>query len=799
MKPNYLIITMLLLISGMVTLNTLAQDFAHPILDGHEDRVYSVAFSPDGATLASGSRDDTVILWDVSSGKQIDVLHGHDRRIYSVAFSPDSRMLASGSGDSKVILWDVASRKQIAILHGHKDEVYSVAFSPDGRTLASGSEDNKVILWDVASRKRSAVLKEHEDWVYSVAFSPDGRTLASGSGDSKVILWDVASRKQKHTFNEPKTRVYSVAFSPDGRTLASSHWDDRTVILWDVIHKGKKNTLVHAKMVYSVAFSPDSQTLASGSGDDTVILWDIANGKQIDILDGHKDKVYSVAFSPDGRTLASGSWDRTVILWSLTSPASSLGFLTPPKNILVNIEQESQEIYDSNFGWSEGNSNGVIEVGERIKLKVTLKNTGKITAFNVKGTLSTTDDSVHIFDDEVNYGNISSNSLSPVLFPPKPFEEFEAETFKFEIEDNVTTHDVPFTLTVTADNGGPFTISINLRILNPSEIDLKFPRYLVSEKASSRHSTYFILKAQHPTLTAILNEDAYYGDCTITLHIPEDTQPFLFPIGTGEKQVFDAGSNLLINIAIEAADTAKDIGKRVASQVLSVALTVLDLIDLFSKVRDWLFPELNLKIHIQTLAPNQGQPDTEIEYVVLLKNKVRSLESINITIEQEYGIGNAREIEKIAVKSTWNFQDGWNAPAEQPLTLSDYPPFQSLPPEVQEYLLYQFWQPETAEAWQVPEKTTISQNYPNPFNPETWIPYQLADAADATLTIYNLQGIVVRRLALGHRPAGFYHGRTRAAYWDGKNALGEPVASGVYFYKLVAGEFSATRKMLIRK
>ena len=98
-----------------------------------------------------------------------------------------------------------------------------------------------------------------------------------------------------------------------------------------------------------------------------------------------------------------------------------------------------------------------------------------------------------------------------------------------------------------------------------------------------------------------------------------------------------------------------------------------------------------------------------------------------------------------------------------------------------------------------PTETSLLLNYPNPFNPETWIPYQLADAADVTLTIYNLQGVVVRRLALGHQPAGFYHGRGRAAYWDGKNQLGEPVASGVYFYKLVAGEFSATRKMSIRK
>ena len=782
MKSNCLFITMLILISGVVTLNTLAQDFPHTILDGHEDRIYSVAFSPDGKTLASGSRDDTVILWDVSSGKQIEILEGHERRIYSVAFSPDGRTLASGSGDGTVILWDVPSRKQIEILAGHKDEVLSVAFSPDGRTLASGSEDDTVILWDVPSRKQSAVLREHGDWVYSVAFSPDGRTLASGSGDSKVILWDVAHRKQKHTFKEPKTRIYSVAFSPDGRTLASSHWDDRTVILWDVIHKQKKNTFMHTKMVYSVAFSPDNQTLASGSLDDTVILWDVPSGEQIEILAGHEDGVLSVAFSPDGKTLASGSRDDTVILWALT----------PFEKIL----HESQEIDDSNFGWSEGNSNGVIEVGERIEFKVTLKNAGKDTAFNVKGTLSTTDNSVHIFDEEVNYGNISPNSLKPALFPPRPIEEFEMDTFKFEIEDDVTTHNVRFILTVTADKVGTFTIPIDLHILNPSEIDLEIPHDLISEEAFGSHTTYFTLKATHPTLTAILDEDAYYKDCTITLHIPEDTQAFLFPIETTEKKVLDAGSELFVDLVIEAAERG---GKKLFSQVLSFALTAIEFIDLFSKIYEAIIPKLDLKIHIRPLVLDPGQPDTEIEYVVLLKNKVRSLGSLYVTIEQEYGIGNARKTEKIAVTSMKTFRDGWNAPSKELLTLSDYPPFQSLPPEVQRYLLYQFLELETTEAWRVPEKTTISQNYPNPFNPETWIPYQLAKAADVTVTIYAVDGAVVRTLSLGHQPIGIYQSRSRAMYWDGRNAVGEPVASGLYFYTLTAGDFTATRKMLIRK
>lgn len=101
--------------------------------------------------------------------------------------------------------------------------------------------------------------------------------------------------------------------------------------------------------------------------------------------------------------------------------------------------------------------------------------------------------------------------------------------------------------------------------------------------------------------------------------------------------------------------------------------------------------------------------------------------------------------------------------------------------------------------WGFMKSTEVFQNYPNPFNPETWIPYQLAAPADVTLTIYASDGPVVRTLTLGQKPVGIYRSKSRAAHWDGKNQRGEPVASGVYFYTLTTDDFSATRKMLIRK
>ena len=252
-------------------------------LTGHSD-VRSVAFSPDGRTLASGSDDNTIKLWDVQSQGQIADLTGHSNTVLSVAFSPDGRTLASGSVDKTIKLWDVQSQKQIATLTGHSDSVWSVAFSPDGRTLASGSDDKTIKLWDVQSQGEIATLTGHSDLVFSVAFSPDGRTLASGSLDDGTIrLWDVHSQRQIATLTEHS--IYSIY------------------------------SIFGLSPVLFVAFSPDGQTLASGSWDKTIRLWDVHSQRQIATLTGHSDWVWSVAFSPDGRTLASGGLDKTIKLW----------------------------------------------------------------------------------------------------------------------------------------------------------------------------------------------------------------------------------------------------------------------------------------------------------------------------------------------------------------------------------------------------------------------------------------------------------------------------------------------------
>jgi RNA polymerase sigma factor (sigma-70 family) len=279
----------------------------------HGSLVTSVAFSPDGQTLASGSWDSTVRLIEVASGKEIQRINCPDKVVGPVAFSPDGKLLAIGATEA-IRLWDTSKRKEVAQLAGHDKGVASLAFSPDGRTLASGGWDYTVRLWDVASGKQQRLLGKHDKVAYVVAYSPDGKILASGSRDQAIILWDPTTGKRLRQLQAPAA-IEGLAFSPDGKLLASGGYD-KVITFWDPDTGKKVRTATGPEhWVLGLAFSPDGKSLAAGSVDKHITVWDVATGKQRRRWKAHQYAVFGVKYSPDGSLIASAGEDQTIALW----------------------------------------------------------------------------------------------------------------------------------------------------------------------------------------------------------------------------------------------------------------------------------------------------------------------------------------------------------------------------------------------------------------------------------------------------------------------------------------------------
>ncbi|CAE7196565.1 unnamed protein product [Rhizoctonia solani] len=299
--------------------------------EGHTNWVSSVVFSPSGDSVASGSYDHTIRIWDTHESSPIgEPFRGHSNEIHSVSYCPVGDLIASGSTDKTIRLWDVNTCRQLGQSLSSNHPFLSVAFSPNGKLIVSGSSGPytsptgcTVQLWDVLDRTVvSRPFKGHIGGIDSVAFSPDGTQVISGSFDRTIRVWDVQRGAmilgplKGHT-----SAVRSITFSPDGTQLLSCSID-HTIRHWDIIsgrmigepYKG------HTDWVNSVSFSPRGTYVASGGSDNTVRLWDVRIGRQLDeYFQEHSDCVYSVAFSPTGQYIASGSLDRRVIIRAILS------------------------------------------------------------------------------------------------------------------------------------------------------------------------------------------------------------------------------------------------------------------------------------------------------------------------------------------------------------------------------------------------------------------------------------------------------------------------------------------------
>ena len=239
----------------------------------------------------------------------------HSHYVYSLAFTPDGQTLVSGSWDNTVKLWQMNTRQEIQTLTGHSDDIRCVIVSPDGQTLASSGEDKTIKLWQLSTGNEIRTLTGHSSWVFCLAISPDGQTIASGSDDKTIKIWRLSTGTALRTLTGHSSSVRALAISPNGNTLVSGS-DDKTIKIWQLSTGKELHTLTgNSSGIYALAISPDGRTIVSGSGDKTIKIWQLSTGQELGKLTGHSSSVRALAISPDGQTLVSSGDDKTISIW----------------------------------------------------------------------------------------------------------------------------------------------------------------------------------------------------------------------------------------------------------------------------------------------------------------------------------------------------------------------------------------------------------------------------------------------------------------------------------------------------
>jgi len=291
-------------------------------LEGHTNQVLAVSVTPDGRRVVSGSKDQTLRVWDMETGACLRVLQEYTTLVRSLSVTSDGRGAVSAGADDTLRVWDLETGTSLHML-GHTDCVGSVSVTPDGRRAASANPfhpplgDMSVRVWDLGTRTCLHVLAGHARNVWSVSVTPDGQRVVSGSEDQTLRVWEMKSGQCLRTLEGHAGGVRTVSVTPDGRRAVSGSGDN-TLRVWDLESGYCLRTLEgHSDSVESVSVTPDGRRAVSGSEDNTLRVWDLEAGRCLRVLEGHTDWVTSVSVTPDGRLAVSGSGDQTVRVWDL--------------------------------------------------------------------------------------------------------------------------------------------------------------------------------------------------------------------------------------------------------------------------------------------------------------------------------------------------------------------------------------------------------------------------------------------------------------------------------------------------